>query len=227
MFHLDDVTLIYDIDKTNKVYAIKNISAIFPDHGLIGIIGPSGSGKSTLMYCMSTLKKPTCGEILYKDGNISISYSNISKKEQEQLRKSKFGFVFQRHFLISYMNALENVIVAANCSKAEAQTRGRELLPKLGIKPSEFTKKPHQLSGGQRQRIAIARAMLNEPSVLFADEPTASLDHTTAFATMDLLLEYAKNHLVLIITHDRSILKDADQIIEIWDGSILNGEASI
>lgn len=227
MFHLDDVTLIYDIDKTNKVYAIKNITTTFPDHGLIGIIGPSGSGKSTLMYCMSTLKKPTCGEILFQEKDIAISYTNMSKKDQEQLRKSKFGFVFQRHFLISYMSALENVIVAANCSKGEAMSRAKELLQKLGIKQSEFSKKPHQLSGGQRQRIAIARAMLNEPSVLFADEPTASLDHTTAFATMDLLLEYAKKHLVLIITHDRSILKDADQIIEIWDGSILNGEATI
>lgn len=220
MFTTKELTMVYDIEKEDCVYAVKNVSETFPQKGLVGIIGPSGSGKSSLMYCLSTLKTPTSGSIRYQDKD----YSSLSRKDREYLRRHEFGFVFQRHFLISYMNALDNVTVAAVTDKDAAQTRGRELLRQFGLHEKDFTKRPARLSGGQRQRIAIARAMMNEPRVLFADEPTASLDHENAFVVMDILRSYADEHLVLVITHDASILKNADVLIEMWDGSVRHAQ---
>lgn len=221
MFEVSHLNLIYDMDKEEKVCAVNDVSLTLPDTGLIGIIGPSGSGKSSLMYCLSTLKKPTDGDIVYNGKN----YNELSGRELERLRREQFGFVFQHHFLVGYMSAMDNVMVAAKENTAETRKRAEELLQQLRIKPTESKKKPKQLSGGQRQRCAIARALINEPKVLFADEPTASLDHENAFRVMRYLKEYAKEHLVLVITHDHSILEGADRIIEIWDGEISTKEA--
>ncbi|MBO4494372.1 MAG: ABC transporter ATP-binding protein [Clostridiales bacterium] len=220
MFTLKDATMIYDMDKEEKVYAMKSMNISFPDKGLIGIIGPSGSGKSTLMYTMSTLKKLTSGEIQYN----GKSLSSISDSEKQRLRRNEFGFVFQRHYLINYMTALENAVVAANIPVSEARAKAEKLLLEIGLKKSELKHKPTKLSGGQRQRVAIARAMMNDPKVLFADEPTASLDHENAFLVMERLKEYAKERLVLVITHDTSIIKDADMTVKIWDGRISDVE---
>ena len=216
MFEIKNITMIYDMEKTEKVYALEGFDLSLPDQGLIGIIGPSGSGKSTLMYCLSTLKKPTDGSILYNGKELTT----LKDSEREHLRRNEFGFVFQRHFLVPYMSALDNVTVAATKHEKETIEKAKELLKGFGLGEREFTKRPSKLSGGQRQRAAIARAMINEPKVLFADEPTAALDHENAFAVMEILKEYAKKNLVLIITHDRSILKDADRVIEMWDGNI-------
>ena len=216
MFELKDATMIYDMDKEEKVYAMKSMNLTLPDKGLIGIIGPSGSGKSTLMYTMSTLKKLTSGEILYN----GKSLSDISSSEKQDLRRNEFGFVFQRHYLINYLTALENATVAATIPVLEARQKAEKLLLEIGLKKSELNHRPNKLSGGQRQRVAIARAMMNDPKVLFADEPTASLDHENAFLVMERLREYAKERLVIVITHDVSIIEDADMIVKIWDGSI-------
>ena len=206
--------MIYDIEKENKMYALGGFDLSLPDTGLTGLIGPSGSGKSTLMYCLSTLKKPTDGEILYNGKDII----NIKNSEREDLRRKEFGFVFQRHFLIPYMPAIDNVVVAADENSVQVKEKAVSILKELGLSERELKKRPRQLSGGQRQRVAIARAMINNPSVLFADEPTAARDHENAFAVMRVLKEYSKKHLVLVITHDISILKDADGVIEMWDG---------
>lgn len=214
MFSVKNITMIYDIEKENKMYALGGFDLELPDTGLIGFIGPSGSGKSTLMYCLSTLKKPTAGEILYNGKDII----NIKNSERENLRRKEFGFVFQRHFLIPYMPAVDNVLIAMDENNTKTRERAEGLLKELGLSGRELGKRPSKLSGGQRQRVAIARAMANHPSVLFADEPTAALDHENAFSVMRVLKEYSKKHLVLVITHDISILKDADQIIEMWDG---------
>lgn len=228
MFQVNHLSLIYDMEKEEKVYAVNDVTLTLPDTGLIGIIGPSGSGKSSLMYCLSTLKNATSGDIIYQaDGAYKGSYRDMPRAEKERLRREEFGFVFQHHFLIGYMNVLDNSIVAAKKEKAEAVRRAEELLSEMGIKSTDYKKKPKQLSGGQRQRVAIARALINEPKVVFADEPTASLDHENAFRVMSFLQEYAKNHLVLVITHDHSILKGADRVIEIWDGEINSGKESV
>ncbi len=216
MFTIKNITMIYDMEKVEKVYALGGFDLELPDKGLVGIIGPSGSGKSTLMYCLSTLKRPTEGAILYNGKDIT----NLKDSEREHLRREEFGFVFQRHFLVPYMSAFDNVMVAATKQTAETREWGRHLLTAFGLKEREIHKRPAKLSGGQRQRAAIARAMINKPRVLFADEPTAALDHENAFAVMDILKEYAKENLVLVITHDHSILKDADCIVEMWDGNI-------
>ena len=216
MFEIKKITMIYDMEKTEKVYALGGFDLTLPDKGLVGIIGPSGSGKSTLMYCLSTLKQPTDGSILYNGKELTT----LRNSERENLRRNEFGFVFQRHFLVPYMSALDNVTVAANTADKATTEHAKKLLSGFGLSEREWCKRPAKLSGGQRQRAAIARAMINEPNVLFADEPTAALDHENAFSVMEILKEYAKNHLVLVITHDRSILKDADSIIEMWDGDI-------
>lgn len=216
MFEIKNITMIYDMEKTEKIYALGGFDLTLSDKGLIGIIGPSGSGKSTLMYCLSTLKKPTDGQILYNGREITT----LKDHERENLRRNEFGFVFQRHFLVPYMSAVDNVTVAAADSSVSVKERAKELLSSFGLGEKEFGKRPSKLSGGQRQRTAIARAMINNPRVLFADEPTAALDHENAFTVMEILKEYAKENLVLVITHDRSILKGADRVIEMWDGGL-------
>lgn len=215
MFDIKNITMIYDMEKNEKVYALGGFDLKLPDKGLVGIIGPSGSGKSTLMYCLSTLKKPVDGEIIYNGKDIT----QLKDSEREHLRRIEFGFVFQRHFLVPYMSAIDNVMVAADNQKT-ALPKAIELLDEFGLGERELRKRPAKLSGGQRQRVAIARAMINNPKVLFADEPTAALDHENAFAVMDILGEYAKKNLVLVITHDHSVLKNADMIVEMWDGNI-------
>ena len=216
MFDVRNITMIYDMEKESKVYALGGFDLELPDRGLIGFIGPSGSGKSTLMYCLSTLKKPTAGEIFYNGKDII----RIKDTERENLRREEFGFIFQRHFLVPYMSALDNVVVAAVHDGKQVREQAEIILRELGLGEKELKKRPSKLSGGQRQRAAIARAMINSPKVLFADEPTAALDHENAFAVMEVLKEYSKNSLVLVITHDLSILKDADRVIEMWDGML-------
>ncbi len=216
MFELKNATMIYDIDKEEKVYAMKDININFPDKGLVGIIGPSGSGKSTMMYVMSTLKKLTDGDVIYN----GRSLKSINDSERQDLRRNEFGFVFQRHYLVSYLTSIENAIIASTMPVKEAREKAKGLLLDLGLKERELKKVPGKLSGGQRQRVAIARAMMNDPKVLFADEPTASLDHENAYLVMGRLKEYSKNRLVFVITHDRSIIRDADITVEVWDGTI-------
>lgn len=216
MFEIKNITMIYDMEKTEKIYALGGFDLLLPDTGLTGIIGPSGSGKSTLMYCLSTLKKPTDGQIFYNGRELA----GMKESEREHLRRNEFGFVFQRHFLVPYMSAVDNVMVAAASRNKNIEEKAKGLLASFGLGEKEYKRRPSKLSGGQRQRTAIARAMINSPKVLFADEPTAALDHENAFAVMEILKEYAEKNLVLVITHDRSILKNADHVIEMWDGTI-------
>ena len=216
MFEVKNMSMIYDMDTDEKMYALNGVDLKLPDHGLVGIIGPSGSGKSTLMYCLSTLKRPTEGEITYNGKNLIT----LSNREREILRRQEFGFVFQKHYLVPYLSARDNVMVAALHNDDQIRAKAEEFLRSLGLKEREFGKKPSRLSGGQCQRVAIARAMINDPRVIFADEPTASLDHENAFHVMRILKDYSKERLVLVVTHDRSILSDVDLLVEMWDGTI-------
>ena len=216
MFTIKNLSMNYDMDTDEKMYAVKGLELSLPDKGLIGIIGPSGSGKSTLMYCLSTLKKPTDGSVCYNGKELTT----ITDAERVQLRRRDFGFVFQKHYLVPYMSAFDNVMVAAVDNGAATQEKAKQFLAALGLGEREIGKRPAKLAGGQCQRASIARAMINDPKVLFADEPTASLDHENAFNVMRILKEYSADRLVLVVTHDRSILGDADRIIEMWDGEI-------
>ncbi len=216
MFEVKNISMIYDMDTDEKLYALGGFDLSLPDKGLVGIIGPSGSGKSTLMYCLSTLKKPTEGSVKYNGNELT----EAGNKERETLRRKEFGFVFQKHYLVPYMNAMDNVLVAGVGKTADLREKAENYLKELGLSEREFRKKPAKLSGGQCQRVAIARAMINDPKVIFADEPTASLDHENAFNVMRILKNYSKDRLVLVVTHDRSILDGADLLIEMWDGEI-------
>lgn len=218
MFDIKNISMIYDMDTEERLYALGGFDLKLPDKGLVGIIGPSGSGKSTLMYCISTLKKPTEGEVFYNGTDVT----QIADREKEQLRRREFGFIFQKHYLVPYMSALDNVVVAAADTGKDVVEKAKEALKTLGLKEREFGKKPAKLSGGQCQRVAIARAMFNDPKVVFADEPTASLDHENAFNVMKILKKYSEDRLVLVVTHDRSVLTDVDMMVEMWDGTISN-----
>ncbi len=216
MFEINDISMIYDMDTEEKMYALDGFNLKLPDTGLVGVIGPSGSGKSTLMYCMSTLKSPTEGSIIYNDRELTT----LSNKDRENLRRNEFGFIFQKHYLVPYMSAMDNVAVAGTGNVKDIKEKAAEYLKTLGLKEREFKKKPAKLSGGQCQRVAIARAMINDPKVIFADEPTASLDHENAFNVMKILKKYSKDRLVIVVTHDRSILSDVDMTVEMWDGKL-------
>ena len=218
MFEVKNISMIYDMNTDEKMYALGGFDLTLPDRGLVGIIGPSGSGKSTLMYCLSTLKKPTEGSVRYNGREIT----DISDRERETLRRKEFGFVFQKHYLVPYMSALDNILVAGNGSGKEDAEKAKEALRLFGLREREFGKRPAKLSGGQCQRVAIARSMINDPKVLFADEPTASLDHENAFNVMKILKKYSEDRLVLVVTHDRSILTDVDMLVEMWDGTVSN-----
>lgn len=213
-----DLSLIYDMGKEQETYAIKNLNIKLKPGEIVGIIGPSGSGKSSLLYLLSGLKAPTLGTVYYKD----IDYEALSDQDRSKLRRDKFGFIFQRHFLIDYLTVFDNVLLASNepeLNRAKALTE--ELLLRLNMEKLS-KKKPAQLSGGQRQKVAIARALINNPSIIFADEPTASLDHEAARGIMAMLEKEREKTTVLVVTHDRSILDNADRIIEMWDGHLKN-----
>lgn len=218
MFEIKNVSMIYDMDSDNKMYALNGFNLSLPDAGLVGIIGPSGSGKSTLMYVLSTLKNPTEGEILYNGTELGT----LTNRQKETMRRNEFGFVFQKHYLVPYMTAMDNVIVASTDGRERAEEKAAEYMNAFGLMPREFGKRPAKLSGGQCQRVAIARAMINDPKVVFADEPTASLDHENAFNVMRILKKYSKDKLVIVVTHDRSVLSDVDILVEMWDGKLSN-----
>lgn len=215
VFKIENLNMVYDMEKEAQTYALKNINLNIDNNKMIGIMGPSGSGKSSLLYAMAGLKEPTSGKIIYND----YTMNDISRGKLAELRKKEFGFIFQRHFLIDYMTALENILTPINSDSSLHKEKAMDLMKKLGVE-ALANKKPSKLSGGQRQKIAIARALINDPKVIFGDELTAALDHSSADNVMNILNEYKNNALVIIVTHDKSILKNADSIINIWDGEV-------
>lgn len=214
-FRMENVNLVYDIGREAQTYALKDINLSLDGNRFIGIMGPSGSGKSSLLYAMSGFKIPTSGKVCYE----GIDYSKISSSENAVMRRKEFGFIFQRHFLIDYMTVLENVLVPINDDSQEAKEKAVSILDKLGL-AHLLNKKPYQLSGGQRQRVAIARALIGDPKVIFADEPTAALDHISALEVMKFLKNYKKDKMIIVVTHDPCILQDANHVINMLDGSI-------
>ncbi|MBZ9685596.1 ABC transporter ATP-binding protein [Clostridium estertheticum] len=222
MIKIENVNLIYDIGKETETYALKNIDLNIRENKFYGILGPSGSGKSSLLYILSGLKKPSSGKALYNGDDLN----KIKNKELSIIRSNDFGFVFQRHFLLDYLTSLQNVLVPLNSNRNEDINRAMSLLKDLGLE-KEMNKMPFQMSGGQRQRVAIARALINKPKVIFADEITASLDHKNAFEVMKILKKYKKETTIIVVTHDESILEGVDEIINIWDGSIIEDKKKL
>jgi len=214
MLQGENLTLTYQ-DGETTVDAVKDVSIGIEDHQYIGILGPSGSGKSSLLYLMSGLRQPTRGEIYLDDR----AYSQMAEKERTALRRSEYGFVFQQHFLINYLTALENVMVAAPVQNKAHQAQAKALLADLGL-GDKLHRFPYELSGGERQRVAIARAMIHRPRVIFADEPTGLLDRRTGLQVMALLRSYREQGSLVAVTHNPEILSEADLVITMRDGQI-------
>ncbi len=218
MIELRQASLVYK-DQGKDLYACRHINLTVRPGEFLGILGPSGSGKSSLLYMMSGLKSPTSGEVLYKDQRIS----EMSEPERARLRLVDFGIVFQYPYLIGYLSALENVLVGS--PGVGTREKAQELLLDLGIGHKSH-RLPHELSGGERQRVCVARALLGGRSVIFADEPTASLDHTNGLAVVDLLVRHRGEGALVIVTHDPSMLTHANRVIHISDGEVVNEEMS-
>lgn len=206
MMKITNLTHYYNKDK-----ALENINLEIKSGEFIAIIGESGSGKSTLLSILSTLLKPTSGDIVYE----GINYKDI--KNIDVFRKNNIGFIFQFHYLINYLSVKENINLAnEKASKEEIF----DLLKLLGIE-NLIDKYPNEISGGQRQRVAIARALINNPKIIFADEPTGNLDSKNSLNVFELFKTFAnKGTTIIVATHDKSLAELANKIYEVKDGKI-------
>lgn len=204
-------TLSYE-DHGRTVYACNSIDLEIARGEFLGILGPSGSGKSSLLYLLSGLKLCSSGAICVEGTDIA----QLSDEERSKLRISKFGFIFQHPFLLGYLSAVENVCVQA---PRIPRSHAMDLLAQLGVSDKAH-RRPYELSGGERQRVCVARALINSPDVIFADEPTASLDHTNGVQVVDLLTKLRGNGSLVMVTHDATMLKRADRIVQIVDGRL-------
>lgn len=199
---------------------LKDINLEIPKGEIHSIVGASGAGKTTLLQILGTLSKPDSGDIFFNDKNIS----SFSEKELSNFRNREIGFVFQFHHLLPEFTALENVCIPAfiaKKSKAEAEKRALELLDYLGL-TDRIEHKPSELSGGEKQRVAVARALVNNPSVVLADEPSGNLDSANRNELHELLFKLRDDfgQTFIIVTHDDNFADRSDKIIHIKDGVI-------
>jgi lipoprotein-releasing system ATP-binding protein len=203
------------------VTLVEDVSLEIERGEFICIMGPSGSGKSSLLYLLGLLDVPTSGRV-WLDGEDTSDYGEDALANR---RLEKLGFVFQFHFLLAELRAIDNVALPirrlGKLDQAAARTRGMDLLGQLGV-AAQAAKYPHQLSGGQRQRVAIARALANDPLILLADEPTGNLDSASAGTVRQILRDLAhdRGKTVVAVTHDASFAAAADRRIGIVDGKI-------
>lgn len=207
-------------DGTRTTYALRDVTVSLEPGAFYGIMGPSGSGKSSLLYILSALKPPTEGTARFGD----FVYGRHAAAEVNGLRRTKFGFVFQQPFLLPYLTALENIALAADRPDRAARERAMLLLQDLGMDGLE-NKLPSQLSGGEKQRVSIVRAMMNDPEVIFADEPTAALDHANGHRVVDTLAEWRTRGTVVVVTHDPEMLTGADRVLLLRDGALTSDSA--
>ena len=189
----------------------------------VAIMGPSGSGKSTLMNLIGCLDTPTSGEYILNSKRVS----DLDDTELAEIRNHEIGFVFQTFNLLSRATALSNVelpLIYARISARERHRRAREALEKVGL-GDRAKHQPNELSGGQRQRVAMARALVNEPSILLADEPTGNLDSRTSAEMMELFKELnAAGNTMIVVTHEEDIAAHARRVVRLLDGKIVVDE---
>nr|WP_281287566.1 ABC transporter ATP-binding protein [Rudaeicoccus suwonensis] len=209
-----------------EVQALRGVDLDVPEGDLVAIMGPSGSGKSTLMHILGCLDVPTTG--VYELGGVDVS--DMGEAELAQVRNAKIGFVFQQFNLLASMTALRNVelpLVYAGVSRTERRERAAEALERVGL-AARLDHLPSQLSGGQQQRVSVARALVTDPDLILADEPTGNLD---SVATKDVLSLFDELHdagrTVLLITHDPDIAEQAARVIHIKDGRLSEADRAV
>lgn len=204
----------------NLIKALNNVSLEVKEGEFISIMGPSGSGKSTFLQVASILAEPTSGQIFLKDKEVSL-YNEI---ERAKLRNKEIGFIFQSFNLLARTSALDNValpLVYSGVKHSEQMRRSKEILEKVGL-GDRLSNTPAQLSGGQQQRVAIARALINDPSIIFADEPTGNLDSKSGDEIMEILLKLHKEgKTIVMVTHEEEIAQFAKRQIVFKDGKII------
>ena len=215
-----------DIDRSYRdgirvVDVLKSVSCAVAAGESIAIVGASGSGKSTLMHLLGGLEVPDQGEILFEGRDLA----NMSQKQRTRLRGEKIGFVYQFHHLLPEFTALENVampLLIAGQSPAKAEQVAFDVLTAVGLQ-QRVEHRPSELSGGERQRAAIARAMVNKPRLLLADEPTGNLDEKTAADVFDLLLEMNQelSSAMIVVTHDTNLANRTQRVLYLKDGQLL------
>ena len=217
---------ILQIDAVNKTYmtggaateVLKNVSINIVAGDAIAITGPSGAGKSTLLHILGTLDHPSSGRILYKGDDLFLK----KKKNLAQFRNRKLGFVFQFHYLMPELDAVENTMMPAlmaGVDKSQAAKKAKQILVRMGLE-KRFSHKPGELSGGEQQRIAVARAIVMEPEIVLADEPTGNLDYNTGMEVFNLLLEL--NHdlgmTLIFVTHNKEFSSRMPRSMTLVDG---------
>jgi putative ABC transport system ATP-binding protein len=206
---------------SETIHAIKSVSLTIKKGEFVALMGPSGSGKSTLMNILGCLDTPTKGEYILN----GINVSHMSDNELAEVRNTEIGFVFQTFNLLPRNTALDNValpLIYAGISKEVRTERAKKALENVGL-ANRIDHKPNELSGGQRQRVAVARALINNPSIILADEPTGNLDTKTSIEIMGLIEDiHAKGNTIILVTHEEDIARHAHRIVRMRDGLIEN-----
>ena len=204
---------------TEVIHALKSVSLTIKQGEFEALMGPSGSGKSTLMNILGCLDTPTKGEYILN----GINVSHMSDNQLAEVRNKEIGFVFQTFNLLPRSTSLDNValpLIYAGAGKKERDERAKKALENVGL-GNRVTHKPNELSGGQRQRVAVARALINNPSIILADEPTGNLDTKTSIEIMGLLEEiHSKGNTIILVTHEEDIAQHAHRIVRMRDGLI-------
>ncbi|AZM59278.1 MULTISPECIES: ABC transporter ATP-binding protein [unclassified Streptomyces] len=208
-----------------SVHALRELDATVYARSLTAVVGPSGSGKSTFLQCAAGLDRPTRGVVRLAGREIS----RMGERELTRLRRERIGFVFQSFNLLPTLTAEQNVLLPLRLAgRRRDRERARRMLARVGL-DGRAQARPGELSGGQQQRVAIARALITEPDIVFADEPTGSLDQDTAAEVLALLREAVSAHgaTVVVVTHDPAVAARADRVLRLADGRLVQDTAGV